>query len=196
MTSVSAAFALSVGFISWLTLYLVYSKKQKDSAIVVDGTTRQDLDDTIKAGKKLTIEIRQASYRLMQMEIKSEVEDLCKIAESMFDMLKKDPNDIRIVKQFVTYFLEPTHKIILKYVDLATARPMPADAIQILDRTEKSLKDIRATFLQQKEKMLANDVMDLDTEIKVFQTLSNNMTSTGTSEQDKNKSTVSSSGSK
>jgi hypothetical protein len=51
---------------------------------------------------------------------------------------------------------------------------MPADAVETLERTEKSLKGIRTTFLQQKEKMLANDVIDLDTEIKVFETLANN----------------------
>lgn len=196
MTPVGFGYALIVGSIAWLTISLVFSKKQKDSAMVVEGMTRQDLGDTIKAGKKLTIEMRQVSYRLMQMEVKGEVEDLCKIAESMFEMLKKDPKDIRIVKQFITYYLEPTHKIILKYVDLATARPMPADAIEILDRTEKSLKGIRATFLQQKEKMLANDVMDLDTEIKVFETVSGNVTSTRPAGEDKSKNTVSSSSSK
>jgi hypothetical protein len=52
---------------------------------------------------------------------------------------------------------------------------MPADAVSILDKTEKSFKNIRAAFLQQKEKMLTNDVMDLDTEIKVFETISQNM---------------------
>jgi 5-bromo-4-chloroindolyl phosphate hydrolysis protein len=109
----------------------------------------------------------------------------------MFDLLRKDPKDIRIVKQFITYYLEPTHKIIVKYSELATTRPMPADAIETLERTEKSLKSIRATFLKQKEKMLSNDVMDLDTEIKVFETLSSNL---GTSLDDKSKSSQSRNG--
>lgn len=186
-TSASIFSALIAGVAIWLGLTLIFSKREKDGAIVVEGTTKLDIDNTIKAGKKLTMEMRQVSFRLSQMEMKSQIDDLCKIAESMFEMLKKDPNDIRIAKQFLTYYLEPTHKIILKYVDLATARPMPADAIEILDRTEKSLPGIRATFLQQKEKMLANDVMDLDTEIKVFETLSGNMKPNAAPGQDKNK---------
>ena len=86
-------------------------------------------------------------------------------------MLRKDPEDLRVVKHFISHYLEPTQNIILKYAELATTRPMPADAIATLERTEKSLKTIRASFLEQKEKMLANDVIDLDTEIKVFETL-------------------------
>ena len=64
------------------------SKKNKDDNITADAMTRQEISKTIKAGRKLTIAMRQASYRLMQLEVK--IEDLCKIAESMFEMLKKD----------------------------------------------------------------------------------------------------------
>ncbi len=180
-------YALIAGVIGWLAIILLVSKKQDDKAFIAEGTTRADIEETIRNGRKFTMGMRQATQRLSQVEIRQEVEDLCRIAESMFDLLKKDPKDIRIVKQFITYYLEPTHKIMVKYAELATARPMPADAIVTLERTEKSLKSIRTTFLQQKEKMLANDVLDLDTEIKVFETLSSNMGSTST-QSDKNTS--------
>lgn len=183
--------ALIVGVLAWLVAALINSGKQKEDKISLDGITRQEVESTIRAGRKLTAGMRQASYRLQQLEVKKEIEDLCKIAESMFELLKKDPNDLRIVKQFITYYLEPTHKIVLKYVELATTRPMPADAVSILDKTEKSFKSIRATFLQQKEKMLANDVMDLDTEIKVFEKITSNMNMSGDSGKDKNASSVS-----
>lgn len=186
--------AIIVAVVAWLTTTLITSRKRKDDTFIAEGATRQEIDSTIKAGRKLTASMRQASYRLMQLEVKKEIEDLCKIAESMFEMLRKDPNDLRVVKQFITYYLEPTHKIVLKYVELATTRPMPADAVSILDKTEKSFKSIRTTFLQQKEKMLANDVMDLDTEIKVFETVSSNMNIGGTAGKDKSKSSVSSTG--
>lgn len=179
------ALALVAGVLGWLIVILIFSKKERDTTVIVDGLTRSDIDDTIKKGLKLTGGMRQAVKKLSQLEVIKEVEDLCRIAESMFDMLKKDPKDIRVVKQFITYYLEPTHKIIVKYVELATTRPMPADAVETLERTEKSLKSIRATFLQQKEKMLANDVLDLDTEIKVFETLANNY-STSSTKNDKN----------
>jgi len=182
--------------IALLAVIIIASIRRKDDFVNVDSATRQEIDSTIKAGRRLTLAMRQASYRLMQVEVKKEIEDLCKIAESIFDMLRKDPNDLRVVKQFITYYLEPTHKIVMKYVELATTRPMPADAVGILDKTEKSFKSIRASFLQQKEKMLANDVMDLDTEIKVFETISRNMTTSGESGKDKNPPPVSTSGQK
>lgn len=177
---IALPYALIAGVIGWLVVILSFSKKEKDDSIVVEGLTHSDLENTIKTGRKLTAGMRLAIKRLSQMEICKEVEDLCRIAESMFELLRKDPKDIRIVKQFITYYLEPTHKIIVKYAELATTRPMPADAVETLERTEKSLKGIRATFLQQKEKMLSNDVMDLDTEIKVFETLSSNLGSSST----------------
>ncbi len=177
---------LIAGVLGWLVVILLFSKKEKDDTIIVEGMTHSDIENTIKNGRKLTGGMRQAVKNLSQLEISKEVEDLCRIAESMFDLLKKDPKDIRIVKQFITYYLEPTHKIIVKYVELATTRPMPADAIETLERTEKSLKGIRTTFLQQKEKMLTNDVIDLDTEIKVFETLANNYGTSSTKKEKDN----------
>jgi len=176
------ALALVAGVLGWLIVTLFFSKKERNNTVIIDGMTHSDINDTIKKGLNLTKGMRQAVKKLSQLEVIQEVEDLCRIAESMFDLLKKDPKDIRIVKQFITYYLEPTHKIIVKYVELATTRPMPADAVETLERTEKSLKNIRATFLQQKEKMLANDVLDLDTEIKVFETLANNYSTSSTKE--------------
>lgn len=170
-------YALIGGVLGWLAVSLIYDKKQRDQAIVYDGTTRSDIDNTIKKGRQLTRGMRYAVQKLTQVEIKQQVEELCRIAESMFELLKKDPKDIRIVKQFISHYLEPTHKIIVKYAELATIRPMPAEAVETLERTESSLKNIRATFLKQKERMLNNDVMDLDTEIKLFETLANNITS-------------------
>jgi 5-bromo-4-chloroindolyl phosphate hydrolysis protein len=180
---IALPYALVAGVLGWLAVILLYSNKEYKETIVAEGMTRSDVDETIKTGRKFTEGMRVATKRLSQIEVVHEIEDLCRIAESMFEMLKKDTKDIRVVKQFITYYLEPTHKIIIKYSELATARPMPADAIVTLERTEKSLKGIRSTFLQQKERMLANDVIDLDTEIKVFETLSNNMGTTPKSDK-------------
>jgi len=196
ITVLFGAGGIAILLIVLLAVIIIASIRRKDDFVKVDSATRQEIDSTIKAGRRLTLAMRQASYRLMQIEVRKEIEDLCKIAESMFDMLRKDPNDLRVVKQFITYYLEPTHKIVLKYVELATTRPMPAEAVSILDKTEKSFKSISAAFLQQKEKMLANDVMDLDTEIKVFETISRNMNIEGSSGKDKNPPPVSTSGQK
>lgn len=158
-----------IGVAIFLVMRSSLGKKERAKAIAFEGVTFGEIDGITKTGKKLTSEMRNAINRLGQTDIRAAVTDLCNIADSIFAMLHDDPRDLRIVKQFITYYLEPTHKIILKYAELATARPMPADAVATLERTEKSLASIRRTFLEQKDKMLANDAMDLDTEIKVFE---------------------------
>jgi hypothetical protein len=158
-----------IGVGIFLVMRSSLGRKERSRAVAFEGVTFGEIDGIIKAGKKLTTEMRNAINRLGQTDIRAAVNDLCNIADSIFSMLNDDPRDLRIVKQFVTYYLEPTHKIILKYAELATARPMPADAVATLQRTEQSLASIRRTFLEQKDKMLANDAMDLDTEIKVFE---------------------------
>jgi len=144
-------------------------KREKAKAIAFEGVTYGDLNAITSSGRIYSQEMRTAINRLGQSDVRSAVNDICNISDSIIGMLKDDPRDLRIVKQFITYYLEPTHKIIIKYAELATARPMPSDAIATLERTEKSLVNIRKTFLQQKDKMLQNDAMDLDTEIKVFE---------------------------
>lgn len=158
-----------IGIGIFLVMRSSLGRKERAKAVAFEGVTFGEIDGIAKTGKKLTTEMRNAINRLGQTDIRAAVNDLCNIADSIFAMLNDDPRDLRIVKQFVTYYLEPTHKIILKYAELATARPMPADAVATLQRTEQSLASIRRTFLEQKDKMLANDAMDLATEIKVFE---------------------------
>lgn len=158
-----------IGIVIFFFLRSSLGKKERSRAVAFEGVTFGEIDGIVKTGKKMTTEMRTAINRLGQTDIRAAVNDLCNIADSIFAMLRDDPRDLRIVKQFITYYLEPTHKIIIKYAELATARPMPADAVATLERTEKSLANIRRTFLEQKDKMLANDAMDLDTEIKVFE---------------------------
>lgn len=161
-----------IGLIVFFVLRRKMSKREYSKSIVFEGVTRGEVETLVKAARASTAGMRYAINKLGRNDIRASVNDICDIADSILSMLKDDPRDLRIVKQFITYYLEPTTKIILKYAELATARPMPADAIATLERTERSLVDIRRTFLEQKAKMLANDAMDLDTEIKVFQSTS------------------------
>jgi len=158
-----------IGIVLFFIVKSLLSKREKAKAIAFEGVTYGDLDAITSSGRIYSQEMRTAINRLGQSDVRSAVNDICNISDSIMGMLKDDPRDLRIVKQFITYYLEPTHKIIIKYAELATARPMPSDAIATLERTEKSLVNIRKTFLQQKDKMLQNDAMDLDTEIKVFE---------------------------
>ena len=158
-----------LGFFIFFSLRSSLGKREQAKTVAFEGVTYGDLEVICRSGRKYTAEMRAAINRLGQTDIRDAVNDICNISDSIMGMLREDPRDLRIVKQFITYYLEPTHKIILKYAELATARPMPADAVATLERTEKSLASIRTTFLQQKDKMLANDAMDLDTEIKVFE---------------------------
>lgn len=158
-----------IGIVVFFLLRGSLGKRERSRAVAFEGVTFGEIESIVQSGRKYTTEMRNSINRLGQSDIRAAVNDLCNIAESILAMLKDDPRDLRIVKQFITYYLEPTHKIILKYAELATARPMPADAVATLERTEQSLANIRRTFLEQKDKMLANDAMDLDTEIKVFE---------------------------
>ena len=85
---IALPYALIAGVIGWLVVILSFSKKEKDETIVVEGSTQSDIEDAIKTGRKLTTGMRQAIKRLSQMEICNEVEDLCRIAESMFELLR------------------------------------------------------------------------------------------------------------
>ena len=172
LVKIPALFLLLIGILGFVIFFSLRSslgKREQAKAVAFEGVTYGDLEIIARTGKKYAAEMRAAINRLGQTDIRDAVNDICNIADSIMGMLRDDPRDLRIVKQFITYYLEPTHKIILKYAELATARPMPADAVATLERTEKSLANIRMTFLQQKDKMLANDAMDLDTEIKVFE---------------------------
>jgi 5-bromo-4-chloroindolyl phosphate hydrolysis protein len=77
--------------------------------------------------------------------------------------------DLKPAKQFLNYYLDAAMKIVTRYAELATGPAGSPEVMQSLAKAESVMDTLNESFEKQQAKLKENDVLDLDTEIQVFE---------------------------
>lgn len=163
-------------FIPMIVGILVYAismgtlKRKEDVPVfLADGVTKQQVEEIIRTGKKKVRRIRDIAVRIQKKEIKEQVERICSTADAIFEDFKQDPADVKVARKFLSYYLDTTESILKKYVKLSNKNMETEDVKEALERVENVLDKIESTFKKQLEKLLENDVLNLDVEISLLE---------------------------
>jgi 5-bromo-4-chloroindolyl phosphate hydrolysis protein len=135
----------------------------------LDKVTAEMLKDTLKTGSEKIREIDQLTARIQDASIKQKVQGIREVIVKIFENFKKDPEDIKLSKQFLSYYLDTTIKIIRKYIDLSEQKVISTDLTESLKKVDNLLVSIKEAFETHYSKLLSNDIMDLDVEITVME---------------------------
>ncbi len=135
------------------------------------GVTKRVLRETLEEGKSTLKELRSYSYRVRNREVKEKIEGICVVVDKIFDDFKKNPNDIKKARQFLSYYLDAALKIIRKYVELSGREVISEEVKTSLQRVESMLDTIKNAFEVQYANLLKDDVLDLDTEIDLLRNM-------------------------
>lgn len=162
-------FALIAGAVAYLAGFLMFgTKKSRDIDISMYGITDEELKKVLTDGlTKMQIMIEYKN-KIKNQAVKQKVNNICQIVKEIFDDIKKDPQDIKAARQFLSYYLDATIKILRKYTELSSHRIQSSEMASTLSKTENLLDTIKKAFEKQLANLLSNDVMDLDTEVKVL----------------------------
>lgn len=140
-----------------------------DQEFVCDGITRGELNKIVRNGREQVKRIEDIALKIMKHNVRVDILEICTTANDIFDDFVKDPNDIKIARRFILYYLDTTERIVTKYYQLGKAPYLSDDAKKTLQNVEQTLGMIKDTFKRQLKKLTENDVLDLDAEVKVLQ---------------------------
>lgn len=140
-----------------------------DQEFVCDGITRGELNKIVRNGREQVKRIEDIALKIMKHNVRVDILEICTTANDIFDDFVKDPNDIKIARRFILYYLDTTERIVTKYYQLGKAPYLSDDAKKTLQNVEQTLGMIKDTFRRQLKKLTENDVLDLDAEVKVLQ---------------------------
>jgi 5-bromo-4-chloroindolyl phosphate hydrolysis protein len=156
----------AVGFVAGL---LITRRKLPKVDMSMSGVSPEMLAEALRDGRSKLAEMRSIASRIQNPLVQFKVKQISDITEKILLDIQKDPNDLKPARQFLSYYLEATCKILRGYVDLSDKKVADPDVQTSLRRVEGLLDTIRKAFLQQHAQLLQNDVMDLDTEIQVLE---------------------------
>jgi 5-bromo-4-chloroindolyl phosphate hydrolysis protein len=129
-----------------------------------DDVTR----DAIESGRAQVRELQAMAPSITKETVRSSIDSICSSADQIFGIFEADPRKAPMARGFVQYTLARTGTIVTRYRDLSSRRV--AAAQQTLEKTEHLLTTIDSSFKEQIERLLLEDVADLDSEIEVLKT--------------------------
>lgn len=159
---VSIAFGAGA-FLGMILCYGFDPSKQKTVA-GGHGYTIEEISRTIEAAENVILSIENANNRIRNLEFNSRIDRICETARTILDELEANPSAIRRTRKFLIVYLESTNKVTTGYANTHQQVDIPE-----LEHNFRSLLDnIENVFKEQKEKLLQEDLFDLDVQIEVL----------------------------
>jgi 5-bromo-4-chloroindolyl phosphate hydrolysis protein len=176
-TSITAFFSvgytlpvsLCFGLGALLGFYMVYgfdprAQKQAVDAYGLDAT-KQVMEALATAERNITA-IEQAKREVRNPELNARLGRISGLAREILTDIEDDPRDLRRARKFLNVYLEGTQRVVEGYA--RTHRNASSAALE--DNFRHVLVTIEDVFMEQRRKLLENDLRDLDIQIEVLAT--------------------------
>ena len=112
--------------------------------------------------------LKDLEAKITNKVVTQKIEGIIEVVEKIFDDLKKDPKDVKTARQFLIYYLDATINILERYHSICSTNISSIEIKKSLDNVESLLDTIKDGFEKQLIKLLNDDILDLDTEIKLL----------------------------
>jgi len=162
---------LVIAFILAASVYVAFlliTSTHKRKLIGVGGLS-SDPGKIIKYIEDNIVTIKKLSDKITKKEITSITSDIISELKEIADNIKKDPSDAKPGGNALIYYIDTTVKILNLYTGLHGKKVLDENMKTSIQRTESVMVQIRDVLRQENIRLLENDFLDLDTEIKVLE---------------------------
>lgn len=155
----------------YLTWRLIKAKQNSAKRPEVKGDPFKaiQVEKAVKEGGERLRGIRAQTRLIADNAIASKIQDICKTGLDIYDYIQKNPDDLTKAKQFINYYLDATEKIVKQYVELVSKKDKSSEIEAAIKNVENVLDSIKETYTKQLHNLLEDDLLDLNTEIKVLE---------------------------
>jgi len=153
---------------AYLFIY-AFRPKPRIEFNIGDGITPQLLETTMKEGGEKIGVLIDCAKNISNPLVREKIGRIVDVIKRIFTNFEKDPKDIKQAKQFLSYYLDTSIKIVKKYRDLSAQNVRSPEIAATLSKAELMLDSIEKAFEKQHARLLRDDAMDLDTEIETLE---------------------------
>ncbi len=127
----------------------------------------KDSQTILAVSEQSIVNIEQAEKYIDNLALKGYLHDIVRLARNVIETLVEHPEKIPQARRFLHSYLDATESVIERYAK--THKQVKSDT---LDNNFKTvLQNIVNVFAEQQQKLIENDVFDLDVDIEVLNTL-------------------------
>ncbi|HHJ18477.1 MAG TPA: 5-bromo-4-chloroindolyl phosphate hydrolase [Gammaproteobacteria bacterium] len=158
--------ALVFAGLAGLGHYLYYGTDPKGEKISerLGGYSTEELVEIVKEAETRLLDIEHQRLKINSTELSERLGRIIDITRDVLSTLEKNPRELRRSRKFLNVYLEGAQRVTRGYAEMHDKTEA--------DFLDKNFRDVLVTiedsFKAHREKLLANDVLDLDIQIEVL----------------------------
>ena len=156
--------AFGLGALAGMAFLYGFDPRQEKMVTGSHGYSAEEIAQTIDKAEEQIVEIEQANKQIKNRDFNRRIRVICEHGREILDMLQDDPADIRRARKFLNIYLDGALKVTNGYADMQTKQ----QSEQFTENFENVLQTIESVFIEQKQKLLEDDILDLDVQIEVL----------------------------
>jgi len=153
---------------AFLGMYLSYGfdHRQKKKIADAQGYSGDEILRMLEESSQVIRSIEQANKKIRNTELNRRIENICSIADRILAEIESDPRDIRRARKFLNVYLDGAKQVTEGYA--LTHQQTQSGLLE--QNFRNVLETIESVFQEQHQKLLEDDVFDLDVKIEVLTT--------------------------
>jgi 5-bromo-4-chloroindolyl phosphate hydrolysis protein len=165
---ISAGLAVGIFF----AVSFLLRPREKIGKLYVDSLENgEELRALLEEAKGHLRSISACAAQIREPDVYESAGKLYETGENILKYLESNPDKIPIAKRFINYHLETADNLLKKYVAFKSTNLETEDMKRLFELTAHALVTLRDAFEKQFERLMRNDIMDVEADIKVIETL-------------------------
>ncbi len=159
---------LAVG--TYVGTFLISKPKLKIGHIRVDALPDgNELKRLLLEAKDDMDAIDQASKQITNLPIRQQSEQLYQTGLRILEYLEKNPDRIPAARRFMGYYLNTARDILEKYLPFQSSGLRTEEVKRVTQATERAMPILNQAFENQFTNLMQNDIIDIESDIKVLE---------------------------
>ncbi len=175
----STLLVLPISIVLFLVFLILTQRRSLPGGTKLKKIDMSQVDDKGEAlkmlrenGEKMR-KIKMSIPKIHDTAVRSKVDEIYRLGERIFSILEQNPTQISTVRRFFTYYLDTAIKLIDQYLYFKkTSKDVRSVSLQeTTAKIASSLDLIIESFQTQIDKLVQNDVMNIEADISVLETM-------------------------
>jgi 5-bromo-4-chloroindolyl phosphate hydrolysis protein len=153
---------------AFLGMYFSYGFDPRDEKKIISayGYSGDEIRQALENSSRTIRDIERANDRIRNTELNKRLERICEVADNILADIAADPRDFRRARKFLNVYLDGVLQVTQDY-----AKTHQQSHSGELEQNFRNVLDtVETVFQEQRQKLLEEDVFDLDVKIEVLTT--------------------------
>lgn len=164
--------SLGIGVAAFGAGNLLFAK-DKNQIIGTFDINNKNLSEILPLAKKQNSQISSMVKKIDSPELREQITEISETAEKIIVAVEKDHSKYDKAKNFFSYYLPVTLKIITEYDNIENQRLNDKDVKKFMKSAEEMIAKINKSFKIQLANLYQTNIIDTDAEMKVFDSMLN-----------------------